>query len=232
MSSLQQELLKAEQLSAGYGGQAVVSDLNISVKRGEIVCLFGANGAGKTTTLLSLAGELPALQGSVALFGSVTRAPLYQRVREGMQFITDERSLIFSLTVKDNLQVRGASVARALEIFPELEPHLQRPAALLSGGQQQMVAVARALAAQPRLLLVDELSMGLAPQIVARLLHRLRRAADDGVGILLVEQHVTQALEICDRGVVLSQGKIVFEGSAERLKEQSRLLTSSYLGGH
>lgn len=225
------ELLRANNVSLGYGGQAVVHNLDLTVMAGEIVAVFGPNGAGKTTTLLSLAGELPPLSGDVSLFGQITQAPLYQRIRQGLSFISDERSLIFGLSVRDNLCMRGGSVEAALALFPELKPHLGRTTALLSGGQQQMVSMARCLAARPKVLIADELSMGLAPQIVERLLQALRQAADDGLGVLLVEQHVSQALQIADRGIILNQGRVVLSGSAAELTTKMSALESAYLSG-
>lgn len=224
-------LLEARGLSAGYGGQAVVHGLNLAVAAGEIVCLFGPNGSGKTTTLLTLAGELQPLDGATWLLGEECRAPLYQRVRRGLSIITDERSLIFGLTTRENLSLREDLVADAVRHFPELEPHLDRPVGLLSGGQQQMVAMARSLAARPRVVIADELSMGLAPQIVQRLLESLRAAANQGVAVLLVEQHLAQALAVCDRGYVLNQGRVVVEGSADELRRQSKAIEAAYLFG-
>lgn len=224
-------VLEARNLSVGYGGQAVVRDLNLAVRAGEIVCLFGNNGSGKTSTLLTLAGELPPIDGETRFLGEATRAPLYQRVRQGLAFITDERSLVFSLTARDNLRLRGGSVDGALALFPELEPHLDKPAGLLSGGQQQMVAMARSLANEPRVLMADELSLGLAPKLVDRLLRALRQAADRGLGVLLVEQHVSKALAISDRALVLSQGRVVLEGDAADLKQRVGDIEAAYLAG-
>tara|TARA_R110000772_G_scaffold207017_5_gene317596 strand:+ start:2252 stop:2947 length:696 start_codon:yes stop_codon:yes gene_type:complete len=224
-------LLESQNLDVGYNGRAVVKGLNIHVAAGEIISLFGPNGAGKTTSLLTLSGAIPSISGTIKMFGKETSAPLHMRVREGMAFITDERSLIHQLSARDNLRLRGGSVETALSYFPELEPHLDRPAALLSGGQQQMLAVSRALAARPKLLLADELSLGLAPMLTKRLLKALRAAANDGLGVVLVEQHVSQALAISDHAHVLGQGRILLEGDANSLKQRVSEIESAYLGG-
>ncbi|WP_422342713.1 ABC transporter ATP-binding protein [Parasphingorhabdus sp.] len=228
---MMETLVETHNLSAGYQGQAVIANLNLNVKKGEIVALLGTNGVGKTTTLMTLAGTLPPVDGEVSLFGIETKRPLYRRVREGLGFISDRRSLIRKLSVRDNLRLQGGSVEAALSIFPELADHLGRPAGLLSGGQQQMLTVARCLASQPHLLLVDELSLGLAPLIVKRLLATLRSAADNGLGVLLVEQHVSQALSISDRGYVLGRGKVQLEGSARELRQQGTDIEAAYLQG-
>jgi len=228
---MSETLIEARKVDAGYSGRAVVHALNLNVRAGEIVTLFGPNGAGKTTTLMSLAGAVPLVGGEVSLFGSPTSAPMHMRVREGLAFITDRRSLIFKLSVRDNLLIRGGSVDDALGFFPELADHLGQEAGLLSGGQQQMLAVARSLASRPRLLLADELSLGLAPLIVQRLLAALRAAADEGLGVLLVEQHVRQALTIADRGYVLGGGRVTIEGDACTLGEQLADVEAAYLGG-
>lgn len=224
-------LIEASGVAAGYGGRGVVSGLDLHVRAGEIVALFGPNGAGKTTTLLTLAGAIPLVAGEVALFGTPTAAPMHRRVRQGLSFITDRRSLIFQLSVRDNLLLRGGSIEDALSYFPELGDHLDKSAGLLSGGQQQMLAVARSLASRPRLLLADELSLGLAPMIVERLLAAVRAAADEGLGVLLVEQHVRQALGIADRGYVLGGGGVTLSGDAATLGRQLGDVEAAYLGG-
>ena len=148
---------------------------------GEVVALIGPNGAGKTTTLLTLAGELPAIAGEVAFRGSATKAPLFRRARQGMGFVTEERSVFMQLSTAENLRVAGVARADAVAVFPELEPLMGRTAGLLSGGEQQMLTLARRRRPDPSLLLVDELSLGLAPVIVKRLLETVRRVASERV---------------------------------------------------
>ncbi|MBL7500996.1 ATP-binding cassette domain-containing protein [Frankia sp. CNm7] len=225
-------LLGCAGLSAGYGSMAVVRELDLHVARGEVVALLGANGAGKTTTLLTLAGQLPPLAGTVLADGKPTKAPMHERCRTGLSFITEERSVIMGLTAKENLKLAGVPTAAATALFPELEPVLNRPAGLLSGGEQQMLTLARALARRPRALLADELSLGLAPIIVRRLLTALRQAADtDGVGVLLVEQHVRQALRFADRVYVLNRGRLVLEGPVADVQSQLGAIEAAYLAG-
>jgi branched-chain amino acid transport system ATP-binding protein len=225
-------LLEARGLSAGYGGVAAIEGIDLEVGPGEVVALLGANGAGKTTTMLSLCGELPAMTGEVRWLGQPARGPLTRRAREGLALITEERSVFTGLTAAENLKLGRGSSARAIELFPELEEHLRRRAGLLSGGQQQILTVARALAAKPRVLLADELSLGLAPLVVARLLSAVREAADrDGVGVLLVEQHVRDALAIADRVYVIRRGRIVLRGSGTEMAGQIDRIEGSYLSG-
>jgi branched-chain amino acid transport system ATP-binding protein len=211
---------------------AVVRDLDLRVEPGEVVALVGPNGAGKTTTLLTLAGELPAIAGEVSFGGLATKSPLYRRARLGMRFVTEERSVFMKLTAAENLRVAGVAVADAVEVFPELEPLLGRVAGLLSGGEQQMLTLARAVAAKPALLLVDELSLGLAPRIVRRLLDTVRRvASEQATGVLLVEQHVRQALGIADRVYVMQRGHIVMDGTAHEMRGRIDEVESTYLPG-
>ena len=216
-------------LSAGYAKVPVVRDLDLYVQPGEVVVLLGPNGSGKTTTVLTLAGELPPIAGTVALHGRATTAPLHRRAKQGMSLLTEERSVLMKMSVVDNLRLGKGDVDRALAIFPELEPHLQRTAGLLSGGQQQMLALARALARQPRVLLADELSLGLAPLIVERLFQAVRAAADTGVAVLLVEQHVSSVLRIADRGYLLVHGEVVLSGTTAELRAQWHKVESAYL---
>jgi ABC-type branched-subunit amino acid transport system ATPase component len=222
-------VLEATGLRAGYGKVEIVRDLDLRVEAGEVVSLLGPNGAGKTTTLSTLSGELPALGGEVRLFGVVTKAPLHLRARQGVGVVSQERAVLMDLTAAQNLRVGRCDIARALTLFPELEPHLERRVGLLSGGQQQMLALARCIARQCRVLLVDELSLGLAPLIVERLLRAVRRAADEGMGVLLVEQHIHQALSIADRVLVMTRGSIVLEGNATELGARVDDIQDAYL---
>jgi branched-chain amino acid transport system ATP-binding protein len=196
----------------------VIHEVTLQVQPGEVVALLGPNGAGKTTTLLTLAGELSALSGSIFFDGRATRAPLHRLAARGLGLVTEDRSVFMQLSAGENLRVGRADQTRALELVPELEPLLRRRAGLLSGGEQQMLTLARALARTPRVLLVDELSLGLAPLVVERLLTAVRDAATSlGVGVLLVEQHVRQALSIADRAYVMRRGRIVLDGKVEEI---------------
>ena len=225
-------LLQAEGVSAGYGDLAAVRDLDLTVHAGEVVALLGPNGAGKSTTLLTLAGELPPLGGRISCLGRTQDDPLHSRVRRGLGFVPEERSVFHSLSVSANLRLGQGPTEAALALFPELRPLLGRRAGLCSGGEQQMLALGRALAARPKLLLVDELSLGLAPLMVSRLLEALRTAADEhGMGVLLVEQHAGQALAVSDRACVLNRGKIVIESSSADLFADPSALERAYLLG-
>jgi ABC-type branched-subunit amino acid transport system ATPase component len=226
-------LLEIRALDAGYGKVRVVRGLSFYVRPGEVVALLGPNGAGKTTTLLTIAGELAPLGGTIDFLGVRSNAPLHDRVRRGLGFVGEERSVVRSLTLAENLRVSRAREEAAVELFPELEPHLDRKVGLLSGGQQQMLALARVLArpTPTRLLLADELSLGLAPLVVDRLLAAVRAAADDGAGVLLVEQHVHKAMSIADRVIVLNRGELQMQGSVDELRDRVEDIRASYLSG-
>jgi branched-chain amino acid transport system ATP-binding protein len=230
------ELLEVAELDAGYNSSPVVRDLSLRVAAGEVVALLGPNGAGKSTTLNTIAGLLPRIGGSVRLDGADLKGePAHHRARRGISLVPEGRSLFFGLTVREHLKLAatGDKLRREqlLELLPELEKCLDRKAGVLSGGEQQMLAVGRALVSVPRVLLVDEMSLGLAPVIVERLLPVLRRIAEElGAGVLFVEQHVALALEVADRAYVLSHGRLVLEGKAADLRGRRDLLQSSYLG--
>jgi branched-chain amino acid transport system ATP-binding protein len=216
-------LLAANQLAVGYFEHPVVRDLSFDVCPGEVVALLGANRSGKTTTLLGLAGEIRPMAGEVIWLGEPVgkRVPLHNRARHGLGYVTDERSVFMKLTVAENLKVGRCDQDWALELFPELRQLMKRRAGLLSGGEQQMLGLGRALARHPKVLLVDEMSLGLAPIIVSRLLHALRQAADQqAVGVVLVEQHVQQALNISDRVCVIAGGRMTLQGTVQNVGHQ------------
>ncbi|MGC9537437.1 ABC transporter ATP-binding protein [Streptomyces sp. UG1] len=222
-------VLRTEKLCAGYGGVAIVRDLDLEVRSGEVVLLLGANGAGKSTTMHTLAGGLPVIGGRVLVEGSPTTSPAHRRCRQAISFVTEERSVFRSLSVEDNLRLGRGGVEPALQLMPELRPLLKRKAGLLSGGEQQMLTLSRAIAARPKILLADELSLGLAPLIAARLLDAVRSAADQGLGVLLVEQHVRQAMQMADRVYVLRRGEVVLQGTAAQMRDRLAEIEDSYL---
>jgi branched-chain amino acid transport system ATP-binding protein len=230
-------MLEISEFSGGYEGVAVVRDLSLTVSAGEVVALLGPNGAGKTTTMLSTSGLLPIIKGDISVFGqSVKKRAPHKIARSGLAHVPEDRSLFFQLTVAENLRLGAAKgsadIAQALRYFPALEALMNRKAGLLSGGEQQMLAMGRALTTNPKLLIVDEMSLGLAPIIVERLLPVLRTVADEtGAGVLLIEQHVDLALSVADRAYVLSHGDLVLEARADHLRANRHLLEASYLGG-
>ena len=237
------DVLEVRGLVAGYGGVAVVHGLDLSVGAGEVVALLGPNGAGKTTTLLTLSGLLRPISGTIELLGERpspgrrSRSEVGRRARAGLAHVPEDRSLFVELTTEENLALgvpwhrSRDAVRRATEFFPALGPLLQRRAGLLSGGEQQMLAIARALVGRPRVVMIDELSLGLAPMVVADLLPVVRRVADEeGTGFLLVEQHVPLVLAVADRAVVLSGGQVRIEGSGAALAADPAVMASAYLG--
>jgi branched-chain amino acid transport system ATP-binding protein len=192
---------------------AVVRDLDLHVGPGEVVLLLGPNGAGKTTTLATLAGVITPMSGEIRWEGRPARGPHHRRAREGLSLVA-ERSVFTGLSTRDNLRLGPGAPERAVGLFPELGPLLDRRAGLLSGGEQQILSLARALAHDPKVLMVDEMSFGLAPVVVERLLRAVRGAADRGIGVLLVEQPATRALEVADRAYVMRRGRVELGGRA------------------
>ncbi|WP_330255105.1 ABC transporter ATP-binding protein [Nocardia sp. NBC_00565] len=224
-------VLEGRSLTVGYGHTPVVHDIDITVRAGEVVALLGMNGAGKTTTVRALAGDLEPFSGEVRLRGRRTTAPLHRRAKQGLRYISEERSVFMGLSGADNLRLGRTERKRCLELFPELERLLGRKAGLMSGGEQQMLTLARALAADPDVLLADELSLGLAPLVLERLLLTVRAAADNGAAVLLVEQHVRDALEVADRAYVISHGRVVLQGAAKDLTDRIGEIEQAYLAG-
>jgi branched-chain amino acid transport system ATP-binding protein len=237
------DLLELRGLSAGYDGVAVVHDVDLRVGPGEVVGLLGGNGAGKTTTLLAVSGLIPALGGTVALFGEAGQGrrqgqrEIARRVDAGVAHVPEDRGLSFDLTVAEHIRLAAPrrrtqqALDATTDLFPALGPLRDRPAGLLSGGEQQMLALARALAREPRLLLVDEMSLGLAPIVVERLMASLREVvAESGVGALVVEQHVPLLLSVIDRGYVLGRGHVTLAGTRDELADQAGAIEAEYLG--
>jgi branched-chain amino acid transport system ATP-binding protein len=232
-------LLEVRDLSAAYGRVRALDGVSLAVPAGALVALIGANGAGKTTLLRTLSGVQPAAGGSVRFDGTdITRARPCERVRAGLAQVPEGRQVFGPLSVEDNLRLGGIlrdaeSSARILEhvweLFPALREKRRLAAGMLSGGQQQMVAIGRALMTRPRLLLLDEPSMGLAPKLVAEVFATIRRLREEGTSVLLVEQNAHAALAIADHGYVLETGRIVIQGPGRELESNAQV-RAAYLG--
>jgi branched-chain amino acid transport system ATP-binding protein len=228
-------MLRCTSLDVGYHKLPVVRNLNLEVSPGEVVAILGSNGAGKTTSLLAMSGLLRPFGGQVTVDGKpVNYKRPFLAARAGIQLVPSDRCLFTALSVAENISFgrRGKdAISEAVEYFPELEKRLRVPARVLSGGEQQMLVLARALVASPKVILIDELSTGLAPVVVQKILPVVRRIADEKqTAVVLVEQHVHMALQIADRAMVLAHGDVVLERSAAELRRDPVLLKESYLG--
>jgi branched-chain amino acid transport system ATP-binding protein len=228
--------LECRALTGGRGSTVVFRDLDLDVHAGTVLALLGPNGAGKSTLLLTLAGLLAAHAGRTSVDGvGLRNGNAVAASRAGIVLVPDNRSLFTTLTVEENLEVarsrRGPAPRELLDVFPALDKRWRLPAGALSGGEQQMLAMARALIQQPKILLIDEMSMGLAPLVVEALFDTVRRiASDHGAAIVLVEQHVKLALDVADEAAVLNRGTIVLRGSADTLRSDAKRLEHAYLG--
>jgi branched-chain amino acid transport system ATP-binding protein len=231
--------LRIDELCVQRGGRPVVRDVTLEIPPAQVTTLLGANGAGKSTMVLAVAGLLRSTSGRVLLGDQdLTRLRPEQVRGAGVAVVPEGRRLLPALTVEDNLRVATYSlgkadakdgIAYALELFPELEKRWKAPARLLSGGEQQMVVLGQALAGRPRILLVDELSLGLAPVVVKRLVPTLEAVAASGVGVLLIEQFAHVALALAETAYVIEGGRIRYHGTAQRLRDEPELLQSAYL---
>jgi len=232
-------LLEVKGLEVHYGGIRAVKGVDLAVDEGELVCLIGANGAGKTSTLKAICGLLPSHTGSVRYAGDeISRLPVFQLPRRGLVMVPEGRGIFPQLTVAENLAMgayarRDTEVAKDLErmhaLFPRLAERRSQTAGTLSGGEQQMLAIGRALMSRPKLLLLDEPSMGLAPLMVAKILEVVREIARQGVTILLVEQNAKLALEIAGRGYVMESGELALAADSRSLLADPRV-REAYLG--
>jgi branched-chain amino acid transport system ATP-binding protein len=229
-------VLQAARATAGYGTTPVLRDFDLTLHAGEVVTLLGPNGAGKTTALLTLVGLLPTMAGSVSALGSkVLQRRTARLARAGVVLVPDDRGIFSELTVAEHFRIAGripkARSEMVLDRFPALRDLLHRRAGLLSGGEQQMLAIAKALLVEPKVLLVDEMSLGLAPIIVQRMLPGIRDLAkEEGIAVLLVEQHVAIALSVSDRALVLNKGRVVLEDSASVLAADGARIEAAYFG--
>jgi len=229
------ELLELVGLDAGYGRSAVVRGLDLRVGAGEVVALLGANGAGKTTTLLTASGLLRPIAGDVRYRGrSIVGTGPDRLARDGLCHVPDDRGLFPGLRVDDHFDLVRASAADRAQVdewFPALAPLGRRRSGLLSGGEQQMLALALALVRRPAVLLIDELSLGLAPMVAASLVPSLRRVADEqGCGVLVVEQHADLILSVADRAALLVHGELALEGPVEVFRREYDAVVAGYLG--
>jgi branched-chain amino acid transport system ATP-binding protein len=231
-------MLTVESLTTDYGPVRAVDDVSLEVARGTITSVLGANGAGKTSLLRTISGLERPTAGRILLDGEeITRTPVEEIVRRGLAHVPEGRGVVTELTVDENLRLGGlwrgrdaAPLSEIFELFPRLEERRHQPASRLSGGERQMLSIGRALVARPRVLLLDEPSLGLAPLLVAQIMSLIRRLADTlGLAVLLVEQNARSALSVSDRGIVLNLGRVVADQQPSELAADERL-RHAYLG--
>jgi len=233
-------LLALERLEVAYGGIHAVKGIDLTVDQGELVCLIGANGAGKTTTLKGITGLQPVKSGTIHYNGEdITGKPAFQLVRKGLSMVPEGRGVFGALTIEENLAMgayarndRAAideDVERVFGLFPRLKERRKQTAGTLSGGEQQMLAMGRAMMSRPKLLLLDEPSMGLAPLMVQKVFETVLAISEEGVTILLIEQNAKLALEVSGRGYVMESGEITLHGDARKLLSDPKV-RAAYLG--
>lgn len=240
ISTEQPPMLEIDRLSTHYGAICAVDNASLHVQKGEIVSLIGANGAGKTSLLMTVCGNPRASTGTVQFEGEdITQLPPHHIMRKGIAISPEGRRIFPALTVTENLQMGGfflekSAIADGIEhvyhLFPRLRERAQQRAGTMSGGEQQMLAIGRALMSQPRLLLLDEPTLGLAPLIIAQIFDIIQTVRDEGVTVFLVEQNANRALQIADRGYVLENGRIVLEDTGANLLSNDEV-RRAYLGG-
>jgi branched-chain amino acid transport system ATP-binding protein len=233
-------LLELRKLEVAYGGIHAVKGIDLLVAEGELVCLIGANGAGKTTTLKGICGLQPVKSGTIRYAGeSIGGRPAFELVRKGLAMVPEGRGVFGALTIEENLAMGAyvrrdaagirADIERVFGLFPRLKERRRQTAGTLSGGEQQMLAMGRALMSKPRLLLLDEPSMGLAPLMVQKVFETILAVSDEGVTILLIEQNAKLALEVSHRGYVMESGHITLSGKARQLLDDPAV-RAAYLG--
>jgi len=233
-------MLKLEKVHTHYGAVEALAGVSIEVNKGEIVTLIGSNGAGKTTLMMTVCGTPRASSGRVSFEGDdITRLPTHEIMRRGMAISPEGRRVFPSLTVLENLQMGGffsshheieAGVEHVFKLFPRLNQRAKQRAGTMSGGEQQMLAIGRALMSRPRLLLLDEPTLGLAPLVIAQIFDIIRAIREEGVTVFLVEQNANKALHVADRGYVLETGRVVLADSADNLLANDEI-KRAYLGG-
>lgn len=233
-------MLTLENVDAGYGPTTILHDVSLNVKEGEIVTIVGANGAGKTTTLRTIVGQILPRAGKITFMGEdITRLPAHEVVDRGIILIPEGRQLFPDMTVRENLQMgtyrraaratQDSRMEEVLELFPRVRERLDQTASSLSGGEQQMVAIARGMMANPKILMFDEPSLGLAPIIVSQVFDVVRKVAATGTTVLIVEQNVFTTLKVANRGYVLENGHVVLSDTAEALLKNDHV-RRAYLG--